>query len=80
MSMASGISAGSLCFEYARYLLKRSMSIAGLAACSASLWISRMWLAIKLSRSFSGVSLTMNMRSNLVRRGTGKFTFSVMFL
>src|SRR5918992_2788275 len=80
MSIASGVSDGSICFAYAKYLLKRSMSIAGLAACSVLRCISKIWLAIRLSFSLSGLSRTMHIRSNLVSSGTGRLTFSVMFL
>src|SRR5688500_556543 len=80
MSIASGVSAGSICFVYAKYLLKRSMSIAGLAACSVLRCISNIWLAIRLSFFLSGLSQTMNISSKLVSIGFGRFTFSVMFL
>ena len=36
--------------------------------------------AIFLSRSFDGISLTTKIKSNLVRSGIGKLTFSVIFL
>ncbi len=71
---------GPVRLAYARYFVKISTSIIERLSAPCGVCKSIMCLAILSSRSFVGISLTTNIRSNLVSSGIGRLTFSVIFL